>query len=72
MNSNEEKKDDALSPLLDKIEALEKKIVTLEKEVSDTTKLNRELLNRKQKENDNVETRNTDMELFRKFLYEEN
>lgn len=64
-------KDLALSPLLDKITTLETKISNLEKQVEDTTRLNRELLNRKKKEDDRTDEV-VSAELFSKFLLEEN
>lgn len=73
MNTETEKTtDNGIAPLLDKITDLEAKITNLEKQVSDTTKLNRELLNRKQKEETLSKQSSIDNELFHKFLLEEN
>lgn len=70
-NTTTTDKDLALSPLLDKITTLETKISNLEKQVEDTTRLNRELLNRKKKEDDRTDEV-VSAELFSKFLLEEN
>lgn len=70
-NTTTTDKDSVLSPLLDKITTLETKISNLEKQVEDTTRLNRELLNRKKKEDDRTDEV-VSAELFSKFLLEEN
>lgn len=71
-NKKSATENNGLAPLLDKITTLEGKITTLEKKLEDTTKLNRELLNRKAETDNKSAQQIHDEDLFRKFLLEEN